>query len=125
MKKKVLITIVFGILLIFVAVMISYWIFTKNIVKAKVTNYSYNVKNYVIGTYDIELESGKKKIQINAYSNLERIKELIPKDEECLNIPELKKDSKVEFNLPKINEKENTYGVCYKKKEKGYFFTRL
>lgn len=125
MKKKVVAVIVLGILIIFMAVIISYLIFTKNIVRAKVTNYSYNIKNYVIGTYDIELESGKKKIQINGYSNLEKIKELIPKDEECLNIPELKKDSKVEFNLPKISEKENTYGVCYKKKEKGYFFTRL
>jgi hypothetical protein len=74
------------------------------------------------GYYGIELaDKSGQKYTIDATGYLNTPASANQFGEVCIEVPLIKVGDKVEFNLPKSQDQQNTYNICYKKSLTGYY----
>jgi len=78
------------------------------------------------GYYGIELaDKSGQKYTINATGYLNTPASPDQSGEACIEVPQIKVGDKVEFNLPKSQDQQDTYNICYKKNLTGYYLKQL
>lgn len=95
----------------------------NNALEGKVTNVVSRPNQAEDGYYGITVQDDSgNNYTINATGYLNTPASPDQFGEACVDVPKVNVGDSVQFNLPKTKNQPNTYGICYKKNQTGYFF---
>jgi len=125
-KKTILIS---ALALVLIIGLLFYLILQKtrvanNEISATVTNVIDRPNQAEDGYYGITAnDSNGRSYSINATGYLNTPLSPESNGEACLDVPRVKIGNRITFNLPKAEGQKDTFDICYKKNQSGYYFT--